>query len=150
MYDNFHVCVWSQKASETVSEVVNFKIFLGGMPQTSLASVRYRTLEFPPSTKKSCINPWQVHIVKMIKSQVILCHHAASNSVSFYMYMYYNRVKINNYLFMVFGSFHRSAITIPDTALIRVVLAWDSVLIFLLIFRKGGGEWILLLIKGML
>ena len=24
------VCVWSQKASETVSEVVNFKIFLGG------------------------------------------------------------------------------------------------------------------------
>ena len=45
------VCVWSQKASETVSEVVNFKIFLGGAcPQIPLASVRYRTLEFPPST----------------------------------------------------------------------------------------------------
>jgi hypothetical protein len=57
MYNNFHVCVWSQKASETVSEVVNFKIFLGACPQTSLASVRYRMLEFPPSTKKSCINP---------------------------------------------------------------------------------------------
>ena len=47
------VCVWSQKASETVSEVVNFKIFLGGggaCPQIPLASVRYRTLEFSPST----------------------------------------------------------------------------------------------------
>ena len=55
MYNNSHVCVcvcvWSQKASETVSEVVNFKIFLGGAcPQIPLASVRYRTLEFPPST----------------------------------------------------------------------------------------------------
>jgi hypothetical protein len=30
VYNNFHVCTWSQKASETVSEVVNFKNFLGG------------------------------------------------------------------------------------------------------------------------
>jgi hypothetical protein len=43
MYYYFHdVCV--------VSEGTKFS--WGAHPQTSLASVRYRTLEFPPSTKK--------------------------------------------------------------------------------------------------
>ena len=38
-----------------------FQNFPGGAcPQTPLASGRYRTLEFPPSTKKSFINPWLV------------------------------------------------------------------------------------------
>jgi hypothetical protein len=48
--------MWSQKPPETILEVINFKIFLGGgVPPDPL---RYCTLEFPPSTKNSCINPW--------------------------------------------------------------------------------------------
>ena len=51
-------CASSLRSDQKVSEVVNFKIFLGGggaCPQTPLGWVCYHMLDFLPSTKKSYI-----------------------------------------------------------------------------------------------
>ena len=57
----------SQKSPEVhvVSEVVNFKIFLGNIPSDPLVLVCYRMLEFPPPYKK-------IHMISPICTVLIL------------------------------------------------------------------------------
>ena len=43
-YSNFYLCMWSQKPPEAVSEVENFKILLGNIPQIPLHWVHSCTL----------------------------------------------------------------------------------------------------------
>jgi hypothetical protein len=52
IHKNFYLCMWSQKQSR------RSKIFWGSMPPDPLLCC---TREFPPSTKKSCINPCNVY-----------------------------------------------------------------------------------------
>ena len=63
--------MWFQKPPETVSEVVNFKNFLGEHAPDPLVWVRYHAQEFPlPPMKKSCINPYTLYNSAYFASRV--------------------------------------------------------------------------------
>ena len=56
---NFSFVYVMSEATRNSLSGCKFQNYPGGAcPQTSLVCVRYCTLEFPPSMKKSCINPW--------------------------------------------------------------------------------------------